>query len=334
MRHSCLFAAVSLTLLTLSGCRIESSGDSSSTLNPASNVDLTFSSFTLTEQTSNTLFADLVRAVEPDASIPDATEAENLATSIRTQVALFAGLDYTSDEPPRISSVRNPLDLIRRVIGENEVANFQEGRQYMVRRIERGEAGEYNNRTNRVQVRFTDQTAALEGRPVQEYNWQYPIVKWVYTPDSSNRVTRVLTWAASGTFPEESTQPSATLATQFTPASFASTGYNDGARTQTEGSIVIEGERELSFTRTYEGLDSDTLIIDGTNIGTNDNSEGGPEFEFAGDSVDCVKIRMDYDAPKVMVFTSYNEAPGSSNYCSEKTEPDYQYATMQTGLRP
>ena len=47
-----------------------------------------------------------------------------------------------------------------------------------------------------------------------------------------------------------------------------------------------------------------------------------------------MKIRMDYDAPKVMVFTSYNEAPGSSNYCSEKTEADYQYATMHTGLRP
>src|SRR5690606_41528414 len=44
MRHSCLFAAVSLTLLILSGCRIESGGDSSSTLNPASNVDLTFRS--------------------------------------------------------------------------------------------------------------------------------------------------------------------------------------------------------------------------------------------------------------------------------------------------
>ncbi|MGC8119718.1 hypothetical protein [Marinobacter sp. VGCF2001] len=334
MRHSCFFVAVSFTLLTLSGCRIDSGGDSSSTRNPATNVDLTFSSFDLTLQTNNTLLADLVQAVEPDPNAANSAESQAVADSIREQLALFAGLDYTGDTPPGLLSVRNPLDLIRRVIGENEVANFQEGRQYIVRRIEQGEAGEYNNRTNRVNVRFTDQTALLDGQPEQEYNWPYPIVKWVYTPDSSNRITRILTWTAAGDFPDGSTRPSATLATQFKPAGFSSTGYNDGARTNTEGTLVIPGERELSFTRAYEGLDSDTLIIDGTNVGTEDNTQGGPEFTFAGNTVDCVKIRMDYDTPEVHVFTSLNQAPGSADYCSEKTTPEYQYATRHTGLRP
>ncbi|MBN7769863.1 hypothetical protein KUV44_13965 [Marinobacter daepoensis] len=334
MRHSCFFVAVSLTILTLSGCRIESGGGSSSAFNPATNVDLTFSSFDLSEQTGNTLFADVIQGVEPDPYAPNAGEARTVADSLRAQLTQFAGLTYTDETPPALSSVRNALDLMRRVIGEGDVRNFQEGRQYIERRIDQGKAGEYNNRTNQVQVRFTDQTAWMEGKPAQDYQWQYPIVKWVYTPDSSNRVTRILTWTPAGSFPAGSTRPSATLATQFNPVRFSSSGYNDDARLRTEGTLVIEGERELSFVRTYEGLNSDTLIIDGTQAGTADNTTGGPEFSFAGKTVDCVKIVLDYATPEAQLFTSLDEAPGSEGYCSEKAEADLEFATVQTGLRP
>jgi hypothetical protein len=334
MRHSCLFVAISLALLTLSGCRVESGGDSTSTRNPATNVDLRFSTFTLLEQTDTVLFADLIQAVEPDPNTQSTFDAAAVADSIRNQIALFAGLTYSDEQPPQIESARNPLDIIRRVIGENAVENFNEGRQYIVRRIKQGEAGEYSNRTNQVQIRFIDESALKDGQPENDYNWQYPIVKWVYTPESSNLVTRVLTWASSGSFPPGSTRPSATLATQFLPEAFSSSGYNDGARVITEGSVVIENEREMAFARSYSGSNTDSLIIDGTAIGTSENTEGGPEFTFAGQIVDCVKIEMDYELPKVRVYTSIDQTPSTDAYCSEKTEPEYEYATKESGLRP
>ncbi|GAA0845741.1 hypothetical protein GCM10009113_19360 [Marinobacter szutsaonensis] len=341
MRHSCIFAVFSLALVNLGGCGLEDTGPSA--LNPATNVDPVFSSFTLTERTSTTLFHDLSLAVEPATS--DNSHASAMARDIRQQLSAFLTIVYNDATPPAINSVRNPLDLMRRVIGEGEIANFVEARQYISARIDAGEAGEYSNTTNDVSVRFTDQGAFEEGLPVADYEWRYPIVKWVYTPDTANLVTRVFTWVSSGTFPEGSTRPSATLGTEFEPRDFTVSGYNDQARLHSEGSIVIAGEREMAFVREYDGLDTDTINIDGTNIGTNQGTTGGPEFSFAGETVDCLKIRMLYAEQRVEVFTSLDQPPrvedpdnpgelmANPDYCLNRDASTHSYQAMTTGLR-
>lgn len=153
MRHSCLFAAVSLTLLTLSGCRVDSGGDSSSTLNPASNVDLTFSTFDLADTDrappntlSKTRFADFYPGIEPNGADQTA-EYQATAADIRRHIDRFIGAEPTSDGKS-YRKVRNPLDLMNQVISVGRVDNFDEGRSYIRRRIEADESGTYNSRAN------------------------------------------------------------------------------------------------------------------------------------------------------------------------------------------
>ncbi|TNE72076.1 MAG: hypothetical protein EP339_13985 [Gammaproteobacteria bacterium] len=335
MRHSCMFAALSVAAFGLSGCGMEDTGPVA--FNPATNVDVTFSSFTLTEATDTLLFGDLFAAVQPAGT--EGTRAAELAAGIRAQLATFLTLTYTADSEPVLESARNSLDLMRRVLGEDEIGNFRAGKEYISSRIDETAAGEYSNTTNDVSIRFTDQQALLDGEPLTDYQWRYPILKWAYTPDTSDRVTRIISWVASGDFAEGSTRPSATLGTQFLPRDFLALGYNDGARLHSEGSIVIEGEREMSFVREYNGENTDVINIDGTAIGTNGGTTGGPEFEFAGSTVDCVRVEMDYDTLTVNVFTSLNEAPqdGDTNnpaYCLNKANPDENYQGTASTLRP
>lgn len=341
MRKICQFAALTCLPLWLAGCGPDDSG--SSAFNPATNVDLTFSTFTLTQASDTLLFRDLAQAVEPADS--GDSEARDMAEGIRVQLGLFLGLDYDDGEPATIASARNPMDLMRRVIGEGAVANFVDGRRYLSERIDESVAGEYSNTTNNVSIRFTDQQALSNGEDISRYQWRYPIVKWVYAPDSSNRVIRVLNWVDSGSFATDSTRPSATLGTEFLTRDFQATGYNDQARAHSEGSVVIEGEREMAFVREYLGMNSDSVRIDGTTIGTNEGAEGGPEFEFAGNTVDCLRVEMDYAAPSVAVYTSLDEPPqredpenpgeteANPDYCLNAETATKSYATVATGLR-
>jgi len=311
--------------------------------NPATNVDPTFSSFTLTKSMDNTLFHDLFIAVEPAAS--DDSEAQAIAAGIRTQLSTFLGLEYSTDPELTLESTRNPLDLMRRVIGESAVENFKDGRQYISSLIDDGVAGEYSNKTNDAYIRFTDKSAASEGLPISQYVWRYPIIKWVYVPDSSNRVIHIINWVASGNFDEGTTRPSATLGIEFRPLNFQSYGYNDDARLSSTGSIVIEGEREMAFVREYEGLNTDSINIDGTSIGTEKGVTAGPEFDFAGATVDCLKIKMNYATPSIEVFTSFDVPPQTDDpentdqtipnpaYCLNVETPTTSYQTKQTGLR-
>lgn len=311
--------------------------------NPATNVDPTFSSFTLTESMDSTLFNDFFIAVEP--AVSEGTGAQDIAAGIRTQLSTFLGLEYTKDPELALESTRNPLDLMRRVIGESAVENFKDGRQYISSLIDDGRAGEYSNKTNDASIRFTDEEAVTEGLPLSQSVWRYPIVKWVYTPNSSNRVIHIINWVASGSFDEGTTRPSATLGTKFQPRDFQSSGYNDSARLSSEGSLVIEGEREMAFVREYEGLNEDVINIDGTSIGTENGVTPGPEFEFVGKTVDCLKIKMDYATPSIDVFTSLNAPPQIDDpettgqtkpnpaYCLNAETPTTSYQTKQTGLR-
>src|SRR5690554_6966434 len=90
MRHSCLFVAVSLSVLTLSGCRMESTG--SSAFNPATNVDLVFSTFDLTntEQAPDTLsftrFSDFYQGIQPTG---DRKSTRLNSSHVRISYAVF-----------------------------------------------------------------------------------------------------------------------------------------------------------------------------------------------------------------------------------------------------
>ena len=108
---------------------------------------------------------------------------------------------------------------------------------------------------------------------------------------------------------------------------------------------MIEGEREMAFVREYQGLNTDIVRIDGTAIGTDGGTEGGPEFEFAGETVDCLRIEMNYADPSVAVFTSLDEPPqqddpdnpdqteANPDYCLNLDTPTLSYATAPSGLR-
>ncbi|MDO3721457.1 hypothetical protein QVZ43_06950 [Marinobacter sp. chi1] len=353
MRHSCIFVAVAAGTLSLAGCGLESSGSSS--FNPAINVSLGFSSFTLTEAMDTTLFNDLYQAVEADPADPDFSDAQRVAENLREELSVFLNLGLSEDKST-ITTVRNPLDLMRRVIGEDEVTSFTEARQYISEKIDAQEVGIYDTTTNGVSVQFTDQGAAEAGAELTDYFWVYPTVKWVHTPDTTGNVIRTLVWVAAGTFPENSTRPSAALGTEFLGRDFATAGYNDEARIVTEGTVVIEGEREMSFSRTYTGLQADTVIIDGTRIGTSEVPEDpdkpsgtkeGAKFSFAGqpEDISCLKFEMDYSVPEVRIYTSSGEAPRLANpespdetitnpdYCTNLESPTFKYSSAPTGLR-
>ncbi|MFO8141092.1 MAG: hypothetical protein R6T87_04230, partial [Marinobacter sp.] len=170
MRHSCLFVAVALMLLSLNGCRLESTG--SSAFNPATNVDLTFSSFDLsnTDQAPTTLtytrFSDFYTGIEP--SVEAGQNIDNhLATvkEIRRHLDRFIGAQ-PADNGNSYASVRNPLDLMNQVISVGGINNFDEGRRYIRDRIAVNQAGSYNTRSVGARLRFTDQAAADSQRPL------------------------------------------------------------------------------------------------------------------------------------------------------------------------
>ncbi|MDX1557784.1 MAG: hypothetical protein R3193_02660, partial [Marinobacter sp.] len=140
MRHSCIFAAVALTTFVLSGCGLEDTGPSA--FNPATNVDLTFSSFTL-ENTevapgnlSHTRFWDFYRGIQPAGE-----ESDDLETTgeIRSHIEIFVRPTPT-DTGKSYDNVRNPLDLMNQVLASGEVTNFQEGKRYISQRIADGVA--------------------------------------------------------------------------------------------------------------------------------------------------------------------------------------------------
>jgi hypothetical protein len=332
MRHFRTFTVFSFLALGLSACGVDDTGPTA--FNPATNIDVMLSSFTMKEvpPQHTSLFSDLLKKLEPAPSEDES--AHELAAAIRAQLALFLGLKYSTEPEWELISFRNPLDLLRREIGADAVANFTDAKRYISSRIDDAQPGEYSNTSKGVYIRFTSQEASEEtDASITDYQWRYPILKWVYTPDTSNRVTRVINWVATGEFPEGSTRPSATLGTQFYPRDFGRTGYNDGARLHSEGSIVIEGEREMAFTREYASPETDIINIDGTKIGTSDDTTGGPEFSFAGSDIDCLKVQMNYDTSSVDIYTSLNKAPTSDDYCFKLSTPTESYSVKSASRR-
>jgi len=316
MRQSCCYLAVSLTVLTLAGCQPDS-GDGTTTLNPADNVDLTFSTFDLadTERAPDTLsetrFADFYPGIEPAGA--DATaDNQATATEIRRQIDRFIGAEPTADGK-QYNKVRNPLDLMNQVISVGQVNNFDEGRSYIRRRVEADEAGTYNSRSNNASIRFIDQAAVLENSALNAWQWRYQTLDWRYQPgdETTNRpgqVYRTIQYVAQGVSDEARDQQPQLLSvlagSRFNAASFSAVGYNQPEYATAD--YVSRDYGSIELRQEFIGeTDNDNLFIKSTDQKVIDFGKHGIALD--DESPDCLRIELDYGMSKVRIFSSNNE---------------------------
>jgi len=316
MRHSCLFVAISLALLTLSGCRVESGGsDDSSAFNPADDVDLTFRTFDLTdtEQAPDTLsftrFSDFYPGIEP-AGNDDTAGNQQLVESIRRHIDQFIGAQPT-DDGKAYTQVRNPLDLMNQVISVGRVDNFDEGRRYIRERIASGEAGNYNTRSAGAIIRFTDQDAVANQEALNNRQWFYQTLDWRYQPPAENldgKVYRVIQYVARNVEETEREQQPQLLSllsgSRFNANEFSNLGYNQPEFATVDYVSRSYGGIELRQEFAAEAQ-KDTLYIKSPDqqildLGSYQSADADP-------SPDCIRVELNYAMSEVRLYTSNNE---------------------------
>ncbi|MEC7815624.1 MAG: hypothetical protein VX939_05100 [Pseudomonadota bacterium] len=319
MRHACLFTGVSIVLLALTGCRVESgSGGGSSAFNPATNVDLTFSTFDLTNTSqapatlSYTRFADFYPGITPEGA---GDTAENRATvrELREHVERFirATPTATGDGYDR---VRNPLDLINQVISVGEIDNFDEGRRYIRDRIAQGAAGTYNTRSAGAIIRFTDQAALLAGSSLNDYEWRYPTLDWRYQPSDpeggglDDKVYRTIQYVArsvDASVADEQPELISLLAgSRYDARAFSDIGYN-----QPEYATVDYVSRSfggIELRQEFAAVEPlDTLFIKSPDEPVIDLTRYDPAIEDT--SPDCLRVELNYAMDEVRIYASNEE---------------------------
>jgi hypothetical protein len=334
MRHSCTFAAVYASLVALSGCGLEDTGPSA--FNPATDVDLTFSSFdlentdTAPDNLANTRFWHFYRGIEP---ADDNADDRETAREIRRHIDIFIGAT-PSESGASYVRVRNPLDLMNQVLASGEVTNFQEGKRYIRQRIADGAGGTYNTRGNGAQIRFTDQNAALANQPLNDQLWIYPTLDWRYLPegpegsDLDNKVYRTIQYV-SRSVPEEqkAEQPelvSVLAGSRFAANQFVELGYSPAEFATADYLSRSFGSIELR--QDFIADNTDTLFIksgDAEVIGL----DRYPGYSGADNSPDCLRVELDYNMERVRIFASDGEPariddPNSSDDQDTIANPD------------
>jgi hypothetical protein len=309
-----MFTAVSVTALTLSGCGLEDTGPSA--LNPATDVDLTFSSFdlentqTAPDNLEHTRFWSFYRGIQPSGD-----NADDLATTgeIRRHVDIFIQATPTESGTGYVS-VRNPLDLMNQVLASGEVTNFQEGKRYIGQRIADGVAGTYNTRGNDAQIRFTDQSAVLSKRSLNEQVWIYPTLDWRYLPDGpegselTEKVYRAIQYVSRSVDEEnQAAQPelvSVLAGSRFDANAFMELGYSPTEFATADYLSRSHGSIELRQDFIEDNID--TLFIksaDAEVLGL----DRYPGYTLDDNSPDCLKVEMDYNMSVVRIFASNGE---------------------------
>ncbi|WP_153634192.1 hypothetical protein [Marinobacter salsuginis] len=314
MRHSCIFAAVSMTTLALAGCGLEDTGPSA--FNPATNVYLTFSSFDLQntevapDNLSYTRFWDFYRGIQPAAE-----DSDDLATTseIRGHIEIFTRATAT-DSGTSYDSVRNPLDLMNQVLASGEVTNFQEGKRYISQRIADDAAGTYNTRGNGAQIRFTDQSAVIADLPLNDQLWIYPTLDWRYLPDGpegsdlDNKVYRTIQYVSrSVAEDEQAAQPelvSVLAGSRFDANSFMTLGYSPTEFATAD--FLSRNHGSIELRQDFIDENTDTLFI------KNDDAEvialdRYPGYTREDNHPDCLRIELDYNMEQVRIFASDGE---------------------------
>ncbi|WP_417565353.1 hypothetical protein [Marinobacter sp.] len=311
MRHSCVFAAVSVTTLALGGCGLEDTGPSA--FNPATNVDLRFSSFdlentqTAPDNLEHTRFWTFYRGIQPSGD-----NADDLATvgEIRSHIDIFIRTT-PAETGTGYDSVRNPLDLMNQVLASGEVTNFQEGKRYIGQRIAEGVAGTYNTRGNGAQIRFTDQSAVLADLSLNDQIWIYPTLDWRYLPDGpegsnlTEKVYRTIQYVSRSVDEEEQPELVSVLAgSRFDANSFMELGYSPTEFATADYLSRNYGSIELRQDFIKDNID--TLFIKSADVEVL-GLDRYPGYSLDDNSPDCLRVELDYDMSVVRIFASDGE---------------------------
>lgn len=331
MRSALLYAALSLAVTTLSGCGSDSSG--SSALNPASNVDLTFSTFDLAntpqapETLTYTLFSDYYSGIEPTGA-DDTEQNRQTANDIRRHIDIFIRATPAEDGT-RYTKVRNPLDLMNQIISVGNVRNFNEGRQYISDRIGESAAGTYNSRSAGASIRFTDQAATNAQLALNEREWRYQTLDWRYVPKTANessldeKVYRTIQYIArSVDAAQQDQQPellSLLAGARFGAPAFSATGYNQPELATAD--FVSRNHGGIELRQEFIGEEEkDTLFI---------KNSPHPVINFRRHGVlldnenpDCQRVELNYAGSQVQIYTSDDE-PARINDPEENPD-DYE----------
>ncbi|MGP4844482.1 hypothetical protein ACTXGQ_10155 [Marinobacter sp. 1Y8] len=286
-------------------------GSCSNAFNPASNVIISLGSFEISDSTDleHTLFRDFIRGIQPTAS--DST-SEAVVASVMTETARFNGGVNNDTSQSNFTSVRNPADLLNNQIGNNEIDNFNQGRRYISGCIDASTAADYSNSANGVRIRFDEAPA---GDVVDSYN--YALLRWVYAPQGSNKIQKVVQYVGTA----DDFLDGIILAEQYDPTNFSSIGFNTPDRAS------------ASFTG---GNDTQRLGFDQDLISEKQDSwtrSSNVPFNFAGASVDCARVVVDYPMTTATVYTSIDIDQKADGYCGTKTTPDTRYSTVAVSSR-
>lgn len=285
----------------------KSANDCGSAFNPAARVYETLSDFAVTEpsQLERTLFQDIILGVQP-ASTEDPSY-QNVADAVKIHTARFNGGKPETGEGG-YTSVRNPIDTIALMIGEDQVENFDEGRRYISDCIDAGNAADYSTSANGVLVTFEE---VQNSSVTDQYN--YPTVRWVYAPEGSGKVQRVIRFQGrSG----EDLQ-GALVGWQYSARDFSSVGFNQPELAQASFTAGSNQQR-LSLEQVFTDMDKDQWL-----------RSSNTSFDFAGQAVDCARVVVDYRAQTAEVFTSKGDCTTeecrkeyveSDNYCGNFEE--------------
>lgn len=337
--HHTLALFTVLASLGLSACGPDTSN---SALNPASNVDVVFSTFTLSKESElpDTLFWDFYRGSEPADGEP--AEARDWADALRQVVDLYMGTEPTADGSS-YQAVRNPYDLINEVIAANAIRNFYDGRRYISERIDLGQAGTYNSRSNGAIIRFTDQTAENSDAALADREWRYPTLGWIYTPGSetsANKVFRTVQYVARTAPADETATPpelqSLLVGGQYDPSQFVIEGYNHPERVEASFTARHADVGRMSLSQDFMTEKRDTLFI-----------SQNQHINVNGQTPDCVRAELDYPMQTLSLYLSENEpatVPDDStadpndtmdnpDYCGNKETADKVFHTLAIGTR-
>ena len=293
-------------------------GSGSSTLNPATDVNLRFSTFDLanTDQAPDTLsytrFGDYYPGIEPSGA-DDTLANQQTVEEIRRHIDLFIGATPAEDGK-RYTKVRNPLDLINQVISVGQVANFDEGRSYIRNRIAEGQAGNYNTRSASAMIRFVDQEAENNQEALNHREWYYQTLDWRYLPEGPDgnldeKVYRTVQYVARSVSENQQTeQPeliSVLAGSRFNALAFTNIGYNQPELATAD--FVSRNHGGIELRQEFVGeAQKDTLFIKNSEQQVIDLSRHGVILEDP--SPDCLRVELNYAMNEARIYTSNEES--------------------------
>ncbi|MEP3560805.1 MAG: hypothetical protein ABJM19_13370 [Marinobacter sp.] len=333
MRSAFLYATLSIAVTTLSGC--ESGNSGSSALNPASNVDLTFSTFDLAgtplapDTLKHTLFSDYYPGIEPTGA-DDTEQNRETANNIRRHIDIFIGATPAEDGAS-YTKVRNPLDLMNQIISVGNVRNFDDGRQYISERIGQSTAGTYNSRSAGASIRFTDQAATKAQRALNHREWRYQTLDWRYVPKTETessldeKVYRTIQYIArSVDAAQQDQQPellSLLAGARFGAPEFRATGYNQPELATAD--FVSRNHGGIELRQEFIGEEEkDTLFIKNSPQPVIDYSGHGVMLD--NDNPDCQRVELNYARSQVQIYTSNDEPARIKD--PEANPDDYEHS--------